>query len=214
MADTYDLLTLAEAKSALRIDTNDVYSDGLLASAITAVSRRLDRYIGPTVVRSVTSEVHSGGYPRVELRFCPVRTVTSVVEYHTTSATTLTEKTLGTSPSDGWWGERYVPDPTLYSGVIVRTVGDFHRRFWEGGGNVVCTYTAGRSDTTGAVDARIKEGAQLALRNWWRQYEQSTAGFEEFEVPHSNFPTFVLPKACCELLHDLWQPEVGFGGVV
>lgn len=211
MSDPYDLLTLAEGKATLRIDTTDVYRDDLLASVITMVSRRLDRYIGPTVARSVTDERRDGGHPRIELRYCPVQAVTYVREYQSSILVTLTEKQPATEPTDGWYGERYAPDPTLYSGVIVRTIGDFTQRFWDGVGNVVCSYTAGRVASTTSVDARIKEGAKLVLRNWWRQYEQSTGGFDEYEVPHSNFPTYAMPRAVCELLHDLYQPEVGFG---
>jgi hypothetical protein len=212
VADTYDLLTLQEAKSALRIDATDTYSDTLLAASITAISRRLDRAIGPSVVRSVSGEIHDGGHPRIELRYGPVQAVGTVWEYQTTSLQVLTENTAAVNPTDGWYGERYVPDASLYSGIILRTVSGFPTRFWSGVGNVVCTYTAGRSTSTGAVDVRIKEGARLALRNWWRQYEQSVAGFEEFDVPRATFPTYALPRACCELLHDLWQQEVGFGG--
>lgn len=212
MADVYDLLTLDEAKDALRIDVADDRSDTLLASVITSVSRRLDTYIGPTVVRSVSGEVHSGGHPRIELRYGPVQTVGSVREFQSTNLVTLSENSATSEPTDGWFGERYAPDPTLYSGVIVRTYSGFPGRFWSGEGNVTCTYTAGRSTSTATVDVRIKEGAKLTVRNWWRQYEQSVAGFGEFDVPQVNFPTFALPRACCELLHDLYQPEVGFGG--
>lgn len=214
MADTYDLLSLSEAKSALKIDLTDVRADDLLASAITSISRRIDRYIGPTVTRSVTSEIHDGGYPLVELRYYPVTAVTSIVEYQSTHAVTLTEKTAAVAPTDGWYGERYVPDPSLYSGIIVRTIDDFRTRFWGGVGNVICTYTAGRVASTALVDARIKEATRLALKNWWRMYEQSTAGFDEFDVPSQNFPAYVLPPAVCSLLHDLAQPETGFGGQV
>lgn len=212
MADTYDLLTLDEAKTAVQIDLVDLRSDDLLASTVTAVSRRLDLAIGPTVVRSVSGEIHDGGHPRIELHYGPVQSVSSVQEYQTTSLVPLTENTASLNPTDGWYGERYMPDPSLYSGIIVRTVSGFNSRFWGGVGNVVCTYTAGRSTSTGSVDQRIKEGARIALRNWWRQYEQSAGGFDEFDVPRTNFPTFALPRACCELLHDLWRQEIGFGG--
>lgn len=214
MADTYDLLTLTEGKASLRIDPNDHYSDELLAGVITAVSRRLDLAIGPTVVRSVSGEAHQGGYPRVELRYAPVQAVGQIREFQGTNPVTLTEQTTTLEPNDGWYGERYAPDPSLYSGIIVRTYSGYPARFWSGVGNVVCSYTAGRVASTSLVDSRIKEGAKLVLRNWWRLYEQSTAGFEEFEVPQSNFPTFALPRACCELLHDLWRQETGFGAYV
>lgn len=211
MADPYDLLTLDEGKASLRIDVTDHLSDVLLASVITSVSRRLDLAIGPTVLRAVSSEVHSGGYPRLELRHGPVQAVSSVTEYQSTNPVPLTEQSATVEPTEGWYGERYAPDPTLYSGIVVRTISGFPARFWSGVGNVVCSYTAGRVADTASVDARIKEGARIVLRNWWRQYEQSAGGFDEFDVPQTNFPTFALPRAACEMLHDLWRQETGFG---
>lgn len=211
MSDPYDLLSLAEAKTVLRIDTQDTNNDTLLASTITALSRRLDEYIGPTVARAVTSEVHSGGRPRIELNYCPVQAVTLLREYQSTNPVTLTENTATLEPTDGWYGERYSPDPTLYSGIIIRTISGFDSRFWSGRGNVVCSYTAGRVASTTLVPDRIKESARLTLRNWWRQYEQSAGGYEEFDVPVTNFPKRSLPLAACMLVHDLWQVEVGFG---
>ncbi|HEU5394701.1 MAG TPA: hypothetical protein VFV36_07840, partial [Candidatus Methylomirabilis sp.] len=84
MADTYDLLTLTEAKSVLRIGVNDTTLDTELARVITAVSRRIDEGIGPTVVRAVTSERHQGGRSSVELHHGPVQAVGSVLEYQGT----------------------------------------------------------------------------------------------------------------------------------
>lgn len=211
MADTYDLVTLDEAKSVLRISSTDLTNDTTLARVITTVSRRLDRCIGPSVARLITGERQSGGFPQIELNYGPVRSVSSVVEYQATQAVTLTEASGGVEPTEGWYGERYAPDRTLYSGVIQRRIDAYPRTFWSGAGNVVCTYTAGRVSTTADVDADIKEGALIMIRNWWRSYEQSTARFDEFDVPQQNFPTFAIPKATKELLYELWQPETGFG---
>lgn len=212
MSDPYDLVTLAEAKGALRITTTDTLSDDKVARVITNVSRRLDRCIGPTVARPVNNERLDGGRSFIELAYGPVMSISSVVEYQSRTSVTLTEASPGVEPTEGWYGERYKPDPTLYSGVIVRRIDSWGRNFWSGAGNVVCSYTAGRVASTSTVPADIKEGALIMIRNWWRVYEQSTAGFEEFEVPQQNFPTFAIPNAVRDLLYELWQPETGFGG--
>jgi hypothetical protein len=212
VADTYDLLTLAEGKSVIRVDTTDISYDDVIVRLITTVSRRLDEAIGPTVQRSVTDERHDGGRPRIELQYGPVSAVTAVTEYQSTVPVLLTEEVPGLEPVDAWYGERYAPNRRLYSGIIARRLGGFPYNFWCGAGNVVCTYTAGRSASTGAVDARIKEGAAVTLKNWWRTYEQSVGGMGEFDVPHVNFPTFAIPAAVREMLHDLTQRELGFGG--
>lgn len=211
MADTYDLLTLPEAKSVLKINTTDTVRDATLAQVITAVSRRLDKGIGPTVQRAVTNERHNGGRDSIELHYSPVSAVSAITEYQGTVAHGLTEETAGSSPTDGWYGEPYKPDPTLYSGIIVRRLSQFDYRFWSGRGNIVCSYTAGRVASTSDVDDRIKEGAAIFLRSWWRAYEQSIATMDEFEVPTQTFPQCAVPKACKELLRDVWLPETGFG---
>lgn len=211
MADALDVLTLSEAKSVVQIGPADTSRDVELARVITTVSRRLDDAIGPTIVRLVTSERHSGGRHRIELYHCPVLSVSSVTEYQSTHAVNLTEETLGVEPTDGWYGERYRPQPSLYSGIIVRRLGGFNYNFWYGAGNIAVTYTAGRSTTVSLVDARIKEAAGVILRNWWRSYEQSVGGFDEYQVPQQNFPTFGVPRAAMDILRDLWEPETGFG---
>lgn len=211
MAHVNDLVTLAEAKSTLRVSVNDTASDSIIARVITSVSRRLDRCIGPSVVRAVTSEPHSGGRSRVELNYGPVQAFGAVIEYQTTSAVTLSQTVPGLEPTEGFYAERYAPEPSLYSGIIVRRIDAYERTFWSGSGNIVCSYTAGRSVSTGTVDAEIKEGALIMVRNWWRAYDQSAAGFGEFDVPTQNFPTYAVPNATKELLQNLWQSEIGFG---
>ena len=213
MADTLDILTLAEAKSVLHIGPLDAANDGAVARVVTAVSRAFDQYIGPTVRRSVTSERLSGGRHLVELAWCPVYAISSVVEYQGTSAVTMSEDSPGVESSDGWYGERYKPDPSLYSGLLARRYSGHDACWWQGHGNVVVTYTAGRSESTGTVDARIKEACAIALRNYWRSYESTilTGVDGEFDMPAHAFPTMGLPDAAKALVKDLAQPYVGFG---
>ena len=54
MADTLDVLTLAEGRVAVGMDGADPSEDTELAQAITAISRRLDDRCGPIVVRTYT----------------------------------------------------------------------------------------------------------------------------------------------------------------
>lgn len=212
MADQYDVLTLAEAKHVLKFSPTDTSSDSTLTQVITAVSRRLDNAIGPTVIRSVTDEYHNGGRSSIELYFSPVTAVQAITEWQSGVEQGLTEQLGGTLPNDGWYGERYRPNPRLYSGIIVRKIGEFTDHFWGGTGNVVCSYSAGRSVSTAEVDDRIKEGAALFLRSWWRAYEQSVATMGEFEVATQTFPTCAIPQATKEILRDVWLPQTGFGG--
>lgn len=211
MADTLDVLTLAEARSVLSLGAFDASQDDPLARVVTAVSRRLDEYIGPVVKRSVTSEVHSGGSTRIELAYGPVSAVSAVTEYQGTTATVLTAETAGTVPADGYYAERWTPNPSLLSGVLIRRCSGSTGLWWPGGGNVLVSYSAGRSVSTGSVDAKHKEAAGLMLRNLWRPYQQSIGGVDEFDTPTQNFPVVTIPKAVVDMLADEAQPMVGFG---
>ena len=220
MADTLDLLTLAEAKSRLRIAGSDTSRDEELAAYITAVSKMLDEWVGPTVQRTVTDETHDGltGYgcrrQRITLQRRPVVSVTTVLEYSGTSATTLSLKSTSSHPDNGYRLEPYAADPGLYSGVVVRTSGS-HDWWWEPErNNVKVTYAAGRVASTTAVDARFKQAAGLVLKNLWREEEFSVGVEGEFDVPRQTFPTFAMPNAVKELLADeLGQNDASSGGI-
>lgn len=211
MSDPLDVLSLTEAKAILSVQASSTNYDTQLARVITAVSRKLDKAVGPIVRRAISAEQHQGRNfvrQRIELRWCPVTSISAVTNYLGATATLLTEATPGVNPSDGWLGERYAPDPSLYSGVIVRRAG---LNPWYFGDMVTVSYTAGRYADTSSVDARFKEAAALTLRNEWRPYQQGTGTLGEFDVPQQTFPTYGIPNAVRDLLSDEWKPEIGFG---
>lgn len=213
MADTYDLLTLAEAQDVLRVGVNDARANGILPRLITTVSRRLDESIGPTVARVVTNERHRGGRHAIELTKGPVLSISSVTEFQGNTAVTILADNDATENDEGYWAWPYEPDPTLYSGIIVRRFSGLDGCWWGGSGNVAFTYTAGRTSSTTQVDARIKEGAAIMLRNLWRSYEPTTVSDVDgsYDVPGVGYPTHGVPNAVKDLLLDMWQPLYGFG---
>lgn len=205
-----DVLSMTEAKEALSIGALDVSRVNDLERLISTASTRLEEAIGPIVQRVVTHRV-DGGYARVELPLGPVSAVSSVTEWQGTSAVSVSEETLGSSPSDGWVGERYDPDPSLLSGILVRRSGGSNTCWYPGTANVEVTYTAGRVASTTDVDPRHKEAAVLLLRNLWRAYESSVGEVDEYGTPTQSFPAFALPNAVKDLLRREMQDSVGFG---
>ncbi len=207
-----DVVTLTEAKTMLHVGATDTSQEATLTRLITAMSLRLDKAFGPIVRRNITDERHNGGNCAIELRQSPAFSITTVVEYDQNgTATTLTEETHLVKPANAWLGERYEPDPTLYSGLLIRRASGGDTFYTWGRNNVLVTYVGGRFADTAGVDARYKEAAALMLKNWWRSYQESTALVGEFEVPQQMFATFAIPNAVYELLHDVRQPEIGFG---
>lgn len=198
MAQTLDVLTLAEGKAAAKLSGTVVYDATLLPAWITGISLRLDKLVGPIVQRTVTAEKHSGGRKRIFLHHHPITSISSVVEYSGTVGLTLAEETNATKP-DGYIVEDYSANPTYLSNIVRRRIGGWDAVFAAGRRNVETSYVAGRFATTAAVDERFKRAASLTLINLWRSHQESTGQVGEFDVPFANFPTFAIPKAVREL---------------
>lgn len=206
MADTLDVVTLAEAKDAVKIAVTDPVQDQILARYVTAVSRRLDKAIGPVVQRTVTNEKHDGGRVFVFLDEWPATSITTVTEYDTVgTALVLTAETETTKPVDAYLTEPYSWAPPLFGKTVWRRKNGTPWWFEGGQSNVVVSYVAGRVANTAAVDARHKLAAGIMLQNLWRSEEHSVAEIAEFDVPAQNFPRFAVPRAVRELLADEWQ---------
>lgn len=202
MGDVLDVVTLAEAKAALNIQSSDTTQDTELASYVTAVSRRLDELCGAIVKRTITAEEYPGGGAVVYLRWAPVSatattTITSVSEYSSGSAQALTAETLAAS--------------TGYDYSFDAVTGRLSRRSsWTDSTfatqKVVVTYSAGRYATTAAVDPKFKVAATIMLAQLWRR-EQGVGGSATFPIAAGGgIPTFSVPNAVLELLADELRP--------
>ncbi len=201
---TLDVLTLAEAKSAVNL-TNQAQYDTELAAWITAVSLRLDKAVGPIVRRAVTAELHDGGKSKVRTELWPVNTFTTVTEYLFTTPTVLTRETNVSKPDNAYIAEPYRADPTLFSGRIVRRNSGSDFRFPSGRENVEITYDAGRFLNTASVDEFFKLGARLLLEHLWNAQRPNVGAVGEFEVPQSNYPAFAIPNVVQQHFRDVWQ---------
>lgn len=210
MADALDLLTLAEAKTAVNLTGATTY-DVELAAWVTAVARRLDKAVGPVVQRTVTAELHDGGHEYVYTVLYPVTSFTTVKEYADTTLTTLTRETNVTKPDSAYLIEPYKADPTLFSGKVRRRGGGSDVCFATGDQNVELTYVAGRAASTSAVDELFKNAARLFLQHLWNANRPSTGQMNEFEIPQANWPRFAVPNAVKELLADFWQGTARLG---
>ena len=167
-ASAVDILTLIEARQALSMNGDEGSAE--LALLVSAVSGQLDELCGPIVQRTVTGEAHDGG-ALVRLKHAPVASVTSVVEYDGTVATTVTAETNTAKAT-----ANYVFDSR--TGQVRRRSNGWDYAFPAGRGNVVVTYVAGRAATTAAVDAKFKQAASMMLRNLW--VAERASGSETF----------------------------------
>lgn len=197
MADTYDLLSLTEAKTALGLSLLTADLDPTVASYVTAVSRVLDENCGPLVTRTVTGEQHSGrGYTSIRLAQMPAASITSCTEYQGTALVTLTVETPGTAPS-----EACILDNG--NGLLYRRSGGSDSSWYPGRNNISVTYSAGRYATTSTVDARVKRAAEMLLRHLWSIDKGSgNLMFGEVAIPVPM--GFAIPNRVREMLSDLW----------
>lgn len=197
---TNDLLSAAEARAAVAIDTSDTSQDANLAIYNTAVSLRLDELCGPVVQRTVTSELHNGGNYFIQLYNRPVASVTTATEYVGTTGTTLTAESNSSKPSSAYMLE-------TRTGILRRRASGGDTRFATGRQNIAVTYVAGRYATTSAVDERFKLAAQIMLSHIWRvERGGGNQTFGEF-VPSGS--SFAVPNRVLELLADeLLEPVV------
>jgi hypothetical protein len=182
MADTLDVLTIAEARSAVALGS-DTSMDTVLAAWVTAISRQLDQLCGPVVVRTITAETCDGGASTIRLRYTPVSSITSIAEYLNTTSTTLTAESNTTKTVSNYRVD-------LRSGTIRRRNTNSDACFADGRGNIEVTYVAGRAANTAAVDSKFKQAASMMLRAAW--VGEQASGSQTFEQGFD--PTLLGPK--------------------
>lgn len=199
MADTLDVLSLTEAKQAVQKTGTSAY-DTLLTAWITAMSRRLDRLAGPIVQRTISSELHDGGYERIYLQYHPITSITTITEYDNTTGTALTAETNASKPDNAYRVLKYSADPVYKSNIVVRRSANADAIFAAGQENIDVAYVPGRFANTAAVDERFKQAGRLMLKNAMRMIEDGTGQVGEYDVPIVAFPTFTTPMAVRDLL--------------
>jgi hypothetical protein len=202
MADPLDWLSLEEAREAIGKKQASVDQSALIAMYVTATSRKLDSVVGAAVRRTVTDEVHSGCGSVIWLQH-PAYAITSIKEYRGSTLVTLVPETAGGLESDAYLADRGFT--ATYNGRIVRRTGGIDWGFYNGSGNILVTYTAGRFEDTAAVDARFKLAASYMLANAWRSVQPNVATDGPFQVPTASFPAFAVPNVVRELLADEWR---------
>lgn len=166
MADTLDVLTLAEGHTAINLPTATTDYDAELAMQITAISRLMDDEVGRVVQRVVTDELHDGGTWALVTRQWPVASFTTVTEDLAGTPTVLT----------AYRKEPFDRIASLFSGRIERNTNTFPDGRW----NTKVTYVAGRYAATASVDARFKSCAGSILRRLWKRESGTWAQSSDF----------------------------------
>lgn len=195
-----DVVTLDETRRALAITTNT--HDTLLAAWITAVSTRMDDLCRPVVIRTITDELHDGGWWFITPDYTPVATVSSLSEYDTSgTATSLSAEDYDTKPASA-----YLVDGR----VIRRRASGGDALFASGRRNVRLTYTAGRYASTSAVGEQFKRAALIILRHMWQQEHGTynpTYGTADGELVIVG-AGWAIPRRAADLLGSELEPKI------
>lgn len=174
-----DILTLADARAALRLPATDTSNDAdLTATYLPAVTSIVEDLAGPQLTQTKTWTT-DGGRTTILLPTA-VQSVTSVTE----TGVVLVA------------GVDYTTN--LKAGIITRGSTQTPYVFLPGQQNIVITYVAG----TGTIPANVKLAARIILRHLWQVDQQ---GFRpQFGAPDADtvqIPSgYAIPRRAFELL--------------
>lgn len=207
MTQPTDLLTIPDALKVVRRSASNTEHAARVEAYVSAISLRLDELVGPIVQRTITGEQHQGGCRTVRLRRRPVASISAVATWTAGASTAVTAESLNTE--GGYLAEPWAEDPTFLSGVLTKRSG-WSNSWWDTGSTVVVTYVAGRFEDTEAVKgSRFWQAAALTLKSLWRAEEATTVVVDEYDLPATAIPGFLIPTAARDLLAD----QIQFTGV-
>jgi hypothetical protein len=190
VANALDVLTLDEARSALRLGQTDVELLPELERLITSASLLLDSHIGPIVQRTVVEYHDRPPGTTLTLNTGPVASITSVVEDGVTlpASSYLLRRDGDTAHGQIERVMSAVSSPWL----AIRPQG------------IVVTVVAGRMTSTtdsSALAAHCKAGAVLQLQHMWRPYQHGAGVVSEFDTAAVATITQGLGRGVLEHFH-------------
>jgi hypothetical protein len=196
------IITLAEARSGLRLPTAYTIDDTDLQELIDAATVPMEDLVGPVLSRAC-DETYDGGSPTVRLLWAPVISIASVTEAYGGGYF----RTLTSQPVDSGTFDAFGYTADLTDGILTRRVVGQAVPFVGGRRNVHVVYTAGRA----SVPANITRATRRMVRWLWQteMQGQRPAG----AVPENVTQTpsgFDVPTAVVRLCgSDLRVPGIG-----
>jgi len=163
-----DLLTIQEARSALRFGVTDVELEPELERLISSTSQLFDDYFGAMVARTVTAELHDtprAGRP-VRLRVRPAYSITTVT-------------VDGTAVASSGYTVGAGGDGNLLYRLTASQYSSWQAVQAQG---ISVTYDAGRYADTASVPAKVKDAALLQLRHMVRPTQFGVNEISEFDT--------------------------------
>lgn len=188
-----EILTLAEARAAIRLPANDTSKDvDITDTYIPATTAVVEDLIGP-VMQATHTYLADGGTPAVVLPVTNVVSITSVVD----AGTTLTTADYTAN---------------LAAGIVYRGAPTAPTYYLNGRGTVSITYVAGAYTDPALVPANIKLAARIILAHLWQADQQ---GYRpDFGGPDNSIAMspagYAVPRRAVELLGKAPNALLGF----
>lgn len=200
-----DILTIDEARTAVNLGGQSS-QDAQLGMFVSGITGRIDDLCGPVVIRTVTDEAHDGGDRRIWLDESPVDSVTTVVEWLSTTSNNLTAETNSSKPASG-----FLLDHAGNAAYLIRRSSGSDTRFPAGRRNVVVTYEAGRFASTSAVDGKFKLAVASILRRVYKResavWSHSPGAFSELDADTPT-PSGMFFRALDPMVKEFLGDEV------
>lgn len=164
VAPANPLLSVAEAKSHLRVDHSD--DDTYIADLVLAAQGWLDGFggvLGRALINQTWQEQLAGFAPRIPLLVGPVQSIINITYFDADE----TEQTLSTDVYRLLGGGR---------DYLVEKSGQVWPSTYARDDAVTITYVAGYGAAANAVPAQIRQAARFLVGHWYEHREAAVSG--------------------------------------
>lgn len=185
-----DLVSAAEARSALVLGAEDVSLQDELARLITSASRLIDTHFGAMVAREVTEKhdpPRNGLY--LQLRQSPISSITSV------TVDGVAVDSSGYQIVEGGYGE------------FLARVSGYTPVWWQSARlqGITVVYQAGRYATTSVVPSIVKDACVVQLRHMWRPTQYGAGTVNEYDTAAVATDTAGLARGLKGMLAEFYR---------
>ena len=199
--DSTALLTLAEAKDALRVTGSS--EDVLLERAVNVATLWAEHVCERRLKSRAVTSLRLAGPPgrRLYLPIVPISTTATLTVTHNGDAQTVWKVEADGDPEDFdvIVGPLTVPSSRMQPDYLYRSAG-WSTSSWANPYNVLISYTGGLS----TIPDDLKDAVCMLLQRVWREFKQGTADMVSVNTPTGSvtFADRRLPPRAAQILES------------
>jgi len=193
-ADPGFIISLADARRALRLTGTNTATDEDLRELIGDATPIMDDIVGP-ILRKTRVETYDGGTSQINLLWSPLISITSIIEsFGSNYARTLTAQDIFAGTGADAYG--YTVDMT--TGIVTRRASGVAMCFMAGKRNIQVTYVSGRVSARG----NVLRATRMLIRDMWTQEQQRVPLVNGQPQGTTMIRGFAVPNAVIEMCGD------------